>query len=99
MAKIAPKMLEAIKKAADAYKRVQAQSIGAGVSFHEKLAALSAGSLALAVTGAGVLYQKPLTDAVLTHRIFVGLTVSVVIVWLSLVASLPFPKMLVNSGV
>ena len=60
MATITPEILEEIKKAAEAYKHVRRQGINASVSFHEKLAVLSAGSLALAVSGAGI-YTRSLS--------------------------------------
>jgi hypothetical protein len=88
MVKFSPEIIERINNSVDAHKRIQAQSTGASVSFHEKLAVLTAGSIALAVSGSGALYQKPLTDIILTHRLFYSLTISVVCLWLSLVASL-----------
>src|SRR6266404_3703690 len=88
MVKLSPEIVERINKGIEAHKRVQAQSTGASVSFHEKLAVLTAGSIALAVSGSGALYQKPLADIALTHRLFYSLTISVACLWLSLVASL-----------
>jgi len=82
-----PEDVERVNKATEAWKRARSQSSGASISLHEKLAVLTAGSLALAVSGAGALYQKPLSTPFAMHWLFCSLTASVVCLWLSLVAS------------
>jgi hypothetical protein len=84
---LSPEYVERINKATEAWRRARSQSSGASIGFHEKLAVLTAGSLALAVSGAGALYQKPLTNSFAMHWLFCSLTASAACLWLSLVAS------------
>lgn len=79
--------MERVLKAHDAHKRVEAVSIDERVGFHEKLAVLTSGSLALAVSGAVAVYQKPLQTSSVTHWLLWCLVASAVFLWLSLVAS------------
>jgi hypothetical protein len=83
-----PKYAERLNKATEAWKQARSQSSGATISFHEKLAVLTAGSLALAVSGAGALYQKPLSSSFAMHWLFCSLTASAICLWLSLVTSI-----------
>jgi hypothetical protein len=87
MRPLPPELVARINKALESRKQVQSQSTGASVSFHEKLAVLTAGSLALAVSGAGALYQKPVADPNETHILLWSLVVSACCLWVSLVAS------------
>jgi hypothetical protein len=80
--------VERINEATEAWKRSRTQSSGASISFHEKLAVLTAGSLALAVSGAGALYQKPLSSPSAMRWFFCSLTISSICLWLSLAASI-----------
>jgi hypothetical protein len=86
--KIDPKLMEKILKAHKGHKLVEGVSIDARVSFHEKLAVLTSGSLALAVSGAGYAYQKPLKTLSMTHWLLWCLLASAICLWLSLVASI-----------
>jgi hypothetical protein len=70
------------------YREAQSQSIGASVSFQEKLSAITAASLALAVTGAGALYKTPVANPSTTHWLLLTLIPAVVSLWLSLVVSI-----------
>jgi len=56
--------VETLKRTVEFHRESRSKSMGASTNFHEKLAVLTAGSLALAVSGAGALYQKPLTNPV-----------------------------------
>jgi hypothetical protein len=85
--RVSPQLIEKWKQNVESHKRVLSQSISASVSFHEKLAVLTAGSLALAVSGAELLHQKPLTDMVANHHLLVVLAISVGCLWFSLVGS------------
>jgi ABC-type multidrug transport system fused ATPase/permease subunit len=87
MNKLPTEYVERMNRTFEAHERKQSESSGARVSFHEKLAVLTAGSLALAVSGFGAIYQKPLQDAVAMHRLFLSLEISVILLWLSLIAS------------
>lgn len=64
------------------------RSTGASVAFHEKLAVLTAGSVALVVSGAGLLHQRPLPTTFSTRWLVSCLAVSAVLLWLSLVSSI-----------
>jgi len=77
----------ALKQTAEFQRESQSKSIGASTNFHEKLAVLTAGSLALAVSGAGALHQKPLTNPVANRLLFDSLAISVACLWVSLVSS------------
>jgi hypothetical protein len=88
MLKLTPETIERINRIIGEHKKAQSQSAGASVSFHEKLAVLTAGSLALAVSGAGALYQKPMSDVAATHYLLYSLMISVMCLWLSLAASI-----------
>jgi len=76
-----------LKQTAEFQRESRSKSIGASTNFHEKLAVLTAGSLALAVSGAGALYQKPLTDPIANRLLFDSLAISVACLWVSLVSS------------
>jgi hypothetical protein len=67
---------------------IETQSIRTSVGFHEKLAVLTAASLALAVEMAGKLYENPLLDASTMDWLFYGLAASAGCLWLSLIASI-----------
>lgn len=82
-----PELLKKAEEVVNAHRRVRADSALARVNFHEKLAVITAGSLAIAVTVAGGLYQKPLQSTVATHWLFNTLAVSAILLWFSLVAS------------
>ncbi len=84
---IPPEVVARVKQAFDSHRASQTQSTGASTNFHEKLAVLTAGSLALAVSGAGALYQKPLTDPFANRLLFDSLAISVACLWASLVGS------------
>jgi len=84
---IPPKVVERLNKATEEWRRARVQSSGASIGFHEKLAVLTAGSLVLAISGAGALYQKPTANSVAMHWLLYSLTASAVCLWLSLVAS------------
>jgi hypothetical protein len=82
-----PEAVAITKQAFESHRASQTRSIGASTNFHEKLAVLTAGSLALAVSGAGALYQKPLTNPVANRLLFESLAISVVCLWISLISS------------
>jgi hypothetical protein len=84
---VSPQLIENLKQIIASHRQVRSQSISASVIFHEKLAVLTAGSLALAVSGAGLLHQKPLTDVSANHHLLVVLAISVGCLWFSLVGS------------
>jgi hypothetical protein len=78
---------EQIDKVVETWQSARVQSSGASMGFHEKLAVLTAGSLALAVSGAGALYQKPVTNLFAMQWLLWSLVASTIFLWLSLVAS------------
>ncbi len=82
-----PKFLDHIVEMSKSHQQFASQSIVASVNFHEKLAVLTAGSLALAVSGAGFLHQKPLANVSANHLLFVSLAILVACLWVSLVCS------------
>lgn len=79
--------VERFKRLLELHAREQQRSVQTSVSFHEKLAVLAAGSLALAVSGAVEFHKSPPTNASAARWLCIALTIAAVSLWLSLVAS------------
>lgn len=75
-------------KAEERWEAVRALSNASRTNFNEKLAVLSAGSLALLGTASTTLYNKPLSSPAANHEVLLALGISAVLLWISLYLSI-----------
>ena len=78
---------EHFTKVENRWEAVRALSNTSRTNFNEKLAVLSAGSLALLGTASTTLYNKPLSSPAANHDVLLALGISAILLWISLCLS------------